>query len=59
MRDGQIIQPDAGAAPVALTVNQNTIDRPTARPAMASVLRLRTPLSLRQATSCCQLSGCG
>jgi hypothetical protein len=28
MRDGQIIQPDAGAAPVALTVNQNTIDRP-------------------------------
>jgi hypothetical protein len=28
MRDGQIIQPDAGAAPEALTANQNTIDRP-------------------------------
>lgn len=28
MREGHIIQPDAGAAPVALTANQNTIDRP-------------------------------
>lgn len=28
MRDGQIVQADAGAVPVALTANQNTIDRP-------------------------------
>lgn len=27
MRDGLIIQPDAGAAPVALTANRNTTDR--------------------------------
>lgn len=28
MRDGQIVQPDAGAAPVALAANQNTLDHP-------------------------------